>query len=208
MPTGYTAKLHDGKPITFREFALDCSRAFGALIHMRDENQDTEIKLREVRSYYSQHIKEFETEIELLSGMTPLAIELEHAKAMDALAQAAADDRKKSNERRVRYQSMLDEVTAWEPPTPDHVEMKKFMVQQITDSMKFDCPDDDREGYHERQAKNALRNPMSWHADRLANAYRSLDRARENLVEEQQRVADANRWVMDLMESLPCEGAK
>lgn len=32
MPTGYTAKIHDGGSRTFPEFALECARAFGALI--------------------------------------------------------------------------------------------------------------------------------------------------------------------------------
>jgi hypothetical protein len=32
MPTGYTAKIYNGVPQTFEEFALDCARTFGALI--------------------------------------------------------------------------------------------------------------------------------------------------------------------------------
>ena len=34
MPTGYTDKIKDG--ITFKEYAMGCARAFGALITMRD----------------------------------------------------------------------------------------------------------------------------------------------------------------------------
>lgn len=41
MPTGYTAAIKYG--ITFKEFALDCARNFGACISMRDEPRETPI---------------------------------------------------------------------------------------------------------------------------------------------------------------------
>ena len=34
MPTGYTAALYEGKNQTFKEFATQCARAFGACIDM------------------------------------------------------------------------------------------------------------------------------------------------------------------------------
>lgn len=40
MPTGYTAGILDNKITTFSEFALLCSRAFGATIHMREDDLD------------------------------------------------------------------------------------------------------------------------------------------------------------------------
>lgn len=204
MPTGYTYKLHDGKPVTFREFALDCSRAFGALLHMRDEDQNAKITLREVGEYYPRRIEEIKAEIERLSAMTPKAIELEHAKIMKDMEDAATEERNKSGERRVRYQSMLDAVTAWEPPTPDHVEMKKFMVQQLTESMQFDCHIDG-DSYQEKRVKSTPKNALAWHKERIKAAHADLDYARKNLAEEQDRVAAAKRWVESLMKSLPAE---
>lgn len=43
MPTGYTAPIYEGKQITFPEFAMQCARAFGALIDMRDDPMDSPI---------------------------------------------------------------------------------------------------------------------------------------------------------------------
>lgn len=37
MPTGYTASVQEGKVTEFRDFAMECARAFGALVMMRDE---------------------------------------------------------------------------------------------------------------------------------------------------------------------------
>ena len=41
MPTGYTCQIETG--ITFEQFALNCSRAFGALSNMRDDPSGTPI---------------------------------------------------------------------------------------------------------------------------------------------------------------------
>jgi hypothetical protein len=46
MPTGYTCDVQNGKVTELKDYLLDCSRGFGALIHMRDERMDTPIKLR------------------------------------------------------------------------------------------------------------------------------------------------------------------
>ena len=36
MPTGYTADIVDGKPVTFQEFAMRCARAFAPEPELRD----------------------------------------------------------------------------------------------------------------------------------------------------------------------------
>jgi len=43
MPTGYTYPVQDGKITELRDFALLCTRGFGALIMMRDEPMDAPI---------------------------------------------------------------------------------------------------------------------------------------------------------------------
>ena len=37
MPTGYTANIVDGEE-TFEEYVWRCTRAFGAMMHMRDDS--------------------------------------------------------------------------------------------------------------------------------------------------------------------------
>jgi hypothetical protein len=43
MPTGYTAAVADGTITEFPDFAMQCARAFGTLVLMRDEPQDAAI---------------------------------------------------------------------------------------------------------------------------------------------------------------------
>lgn len=54
MPTGYTYLIEKG--CTFKEFVLGCSRAFGALISMRDSASDAEIPYEFKPSDY--HLRE------------------------------------------------------------------------------------------------------------------------------------------------------
>ena len=54
MPTGYTSDLYEGKNISFTEFALQCSRAFGATIDQRDDGRDAPLRLPIPRLDYSE----------------------------------------------------------------------------------------------------------------------------------------------------------
>ena len=60
MPTGYTEGIIDGKTETFQDFAKQCMRAFGATIHMRDEDMEAEITPRTPSDYSSKEIESFE----------------------------------------------------------------------------------------------------------------------------------------------------
>src|SRR5699024_10821555 len=63
MATGYTYPLHDGTPITFEQFALNCSRAMGAAIHQRDDNSDAPITEMTVDDYYATAVAKAEAEL-------------------------------------------------------------------------------------------------------------------------------------------------
>ena len=69
MPTGYTAAIADG--VTFEQFALNCARAFGALIDMRDEPSDAPIPERfEPSNYHEKKIAEINDELVRLKEMS------------------------------------------------------------------------------------------------------------------------------------------
>ena len=61
MPTGYTAYVQDGVITEFADFAMKCARAFGALIDMRDESLDAEIRVqREPNTeYFDKELMDF-----------------------------------------------------------------------------------------------------------------------------------------------------
>ena len=43
------------------------------------------------------------------------------------------------NDLKTKYDNMLRKVNSWNPPTEDHAGFKKFMVEQILESIRFDC---------------------------------------------------------------------
>lgn len=71
MATGYTYELIDKPETTFEAFALRCSRAFGALIEMREESADapipTEIK---PSTYHLDALRKAEAEARRFETMT------------------------------------------------------------------------------------------------------------------------------------------
>jgi len=194
MPTGYTLDLYDGKDLTFEEFALKCARAFGALISMRDEPIDAPIPERFEPSDY--HFKELEKAKRRLKEVK----RWDEEKAEQEAERAYRDALKKREEFieknkliRKRYEDMLSKVQKWKPPTIEHESLKQFMIQQLEESIEYDCfiPEMPQrlpgEEYKEQQIKKAL-NDIDYHEREYA--------------EEVNRVYERNKWLLLLRESL------
>jgi len=194
MPTGYTLDLYDGKDITFEEFALRCARAFGALISMRDEPIDAPIPERFEPSDY--HLKELEKAKKRLKEIKKWDEETAEQEAVRAYQEALKKREefvKKNNLIRKRYEDMLSKVQKWKPPTIEHVNLKQFMIQQLVESIEYDCfiPEMPQrlsgEEYKEQQIKKALSD---------------IDYHEREYAEEVNRVYERNRWLLSLRESL------
>lgn len=195
MPTGYTADLHDGKDVTFREFALKCSRAMGAAIMQRDEDANAEIKLRTVEDYYYENVTRAKTEL-----AKALTRSTEYWEAEQDSEIAKARDYKyeyleKQASMEGRYNDMLSEVEAWNPPTSEHEGLKKFMIEQLKSSIEFDCT--------EWTPEVPARLDIAEYADnKIAGFAKKYQYAVENLEKQQSIVAGQNAWVVALKGSL------
>ena len=194
MPTGYTLDLYDGKDITFEEFVLKCARAFGALIDMRDEPMDAPIPERFEPS--DHHLKELEKAKRRLKEIRKWNEEKAEQEAERAYREALKERKefiKKNKLIRKRYEDMLSKVQKWKPPTIEHVSLKQFMIQQLLESIEFDCfvPEMPQrlsgEEYREQQIKKAL-SDIEYHEKEYA--------------EEVNRVYEKNKWLLLLRESL------
>lgn len=75
MATGYTHPVAEGTVTDFATFALDCARAFGALITIRDDPPGTPIPDEFTPSTWNAEAKEGAearlAELMALPGMTP-----------------------------------------------------------------------------------------------------------------------------------------
>lgn len=196
MPTGYTYDIKDG--INFKTYALNCARAFGACATLLYEPGGGEqIPDKFTPSDYHKNMAESsKKEIDLLASLT-----------IEELA-ALADKEYRNNEaKRIsyieerlelkrKYEAMLVEVDAWEPPTSDHEEFKVFMREQIEQSIKHDCNTNyydlptehlNWEEYAKRR-KEELKEDISYHE-------------KEHQLEVE-RVNSRNSWISSLRNSL------
>jgi len=197
MPTGYTADVQSGKITEFKDFAMQCARAFGALVMMRDDPSGATIpeRFEPQIMYYDDKIAECEARLATLKAMSPEEV---RQASLDAHAKAMEKWHERRQERelhRQRYEAMLAKVRAWHPPTPDHSELASFMIRQLQESIDFDtkCRHDPEPVTPAGEA---------WRAAEIRKTESTLNYAIKNRAEEIARTADRNEWLTALRASL------
>jgi hypothetical protein len=195
MPTAYTAGVADGSVTTFREFALTCARAMGACIMLRDEPLAADIPEFEPSDYNAKAIEETRLKIAELESMdceqANAAAEADYSTQLESYDKRMADKRAQ----KARYEAMLVEARAFNPPTPDHANFKEYMIKQLVDSIDFDCCE-------EYCTPPTKKSGPDWLRLSLEDAYRSMAHHTKSDREERERTADRNRWVRKLKEAL------
>lgn len=193
MPTGYTAPIADG--ITFKQYALNCARAFGALIMMRDDPADAEIPERFEPSPW--HAEQLQIAADKLAGLRLANTAECEAAALASYNKAMADRAERmreKNELQAKYEAMLAQVVAWQAPTPDHVEYKAFMEKQIRESIEWDCTMHD-------EVPVQMTGPQ-WLAEEIRKAEWSVNYHTNHDADERKRTEGRNAWVKALRDSL------
>lgn len=194
MPTGYTADIPKG--ISFEQYALNCARAFGALVVLRDEPNAPIPDSFEPSSYHLKREADVQSELAVLQAMTP------------AEAQAAADEdyaRREAqrleridnlNTKLEAYQRMLEKAKAYKAPSPDHENFARFMVDQIESSIKFDCD------LNFLSQEPDLMTGEDWRSKQIYELTRQIKYHQREYAEEVARTASRNLWIKQLRESL------
>jgi len=193
MPTGYTAKIAEG--ISFEEFAMSCARAFGALITMRDEPAGAEIPKFKPSEYHTKALSEKRDLLKRLEGMSEEYAEESALRSYKTRITEWNKRMKEYADLRVKYETMLEKVISWEPPSSDHVEMKKFMQDQINESIKHDCYDND-------VCDVVKTSGAEWKNAQIQEVERSIIYHEEEIEKEEERVTGRNEWVSQLKNSL------
>ncbi len=204
MPTGYTAGVIDGTIKSFKEFAKNCMRAFGATIHMRDEPLSKKYEPRVPDEYYYEKVEEAKKNLAELDTLPDEHfINQEHEKIKENI-RYYSKKLSEVKEARSRLDSLLNETSEWEPPTTEHIEFKNFMIQQLTETIKHDGD----VGYYEEEIEDLykeLDTPIDLDAVKkdLRESYEyDLDRSQKRLAEEIERCKTSNDWVDQLLKSI------
>lgn len=202
MPTGYTAGVVDGTIADFPTFALQCARAFGALILMRDDPMGAAIPdAFQPSDYHTTAADAARRELDAVLALTYAEVCQRARDEYDGAMARWREYEERTELERARIVAMMAETKAWEPPTPDHCEMKTFMLQQLTETLKWDG-----RVFGDAPAL-ALPTGDQWRAEKIARLERDIAYHTEHHAEEVKRVEGRNRWVAALRESLTPESA-
>lgn len=197
MPTGYTSGVQEGKITSFRDFAMCCARAFGANILMRDEPFDSPIKEYEPSSYEKKRVEEAKAHLYDVERMTvddARRLQTERNEKLTAELRLSMERKHVEQE---RYETMLRQVQEWKPPTADHEGLKKFMIEQLTESIRHDCYDPSE--YY----KLDTRSPLEYLRGEIERARQDVLDAEKSWQEELRRTRERNKWNRSLAASLP-----
>jgi hypothetical protein len=200
MPTGFTAEVGDGKLTEFPDFVKRCARGMGALVMMRDEPLDAPFPER-IKPDLSYHREQLERSTAQLAEVVAWDAETSEAKANSAHVQNMIGYLKgvrEDRQTRARYMGMLTQVEAWEPPTEDHVGLKKFMTEQLTGSIGFDT------GYYEdpESRRPQRMTGEEYRTHQLEYLARSIQYNTEHLFGEIDRADGRDEWIQQLSGSL------
>ncbi|MCL1839877.1 hypothetical protein FWF89_02680 [Candidatus Saccharibacteria bacterium] len=187
MSTGYTKLIENGTVTSFRGFA------FRVLMGTCDETEmptADEIIDQQSVDYHRESLARAEAELERIRQMTLVQWRLlaKNAKAEDAKEIAC---RKAKNK---RLGDMLRKVLAWQTPTEQHEDWKRFMIDQLKTSMisaRDYCPPMMSYCEYRQRATEKVEWEVNYH--------------RKELAKTEQSNAEAVEFFQKFMASLPVE---
>jgi hypothetical protein len=199
MPTGYTHDIPKG--ISFKTFALNCARHFGACITLRDEPGGGEhIPERfEPSDYNAKALEKARAEFERVSAMTDDECLLAHVAEWDEAEHHRLERLEKTLATREAYGAMLAQAKAWEPPSAGHAGLKAFMIQQIEESARFDC---DTSYYDNPEPKLS---GTEWRDKTVTRVLRDIAYHEREHAAEVERTNGRTAWVQALRAALPAD---
>jgi len=200
MPTGYTAELME-KGMEFKPFVLQCARAFGALVLMRDAPMDAPIPEKfEPSDYNIKYLARAQEKHKTLSAMTNDERVAFGQAEKEKAVKSAYKKRERYKIQNERLSEMQSQVMAWKPPTPDHEGLKNFMREQIEISMN-------NLGYIEKRIEaSEIKSPTAFYVEAVSESYREIEYHSKENAKEIERAESRTKWVNELRKSLGIEG--
>lgn len=198
MPTGYTAYIENGNITTGKDFLTLCCRAFGVCADMREESLSKPIPEKiEPDTYYKQRYEDALLELEGAKNLTKETainrIKLDRKNREESIIEQI----KKNEEIKVKYLKVRNEVEKWVPPTSEHINLKKFALEQI-DMCGHDYTD-----YYNKELERIHTEilPEDYIKDYIDVCEAAVQRAKSNYEAEVQRTNERNMWLQSFRNS-------
>jgi hypothetical protein len=204
MPTGYTAGIIDGKITTFEQFATQCSRAFGATIHMRDNPLDSPYEPRTPSEYYVNSLQSQREKLEETKTMTDEAIVQDFETLLKDSLEYHERELEKTKVNLGRLNSIMESAKSWVPPTEDHEGVRDYMIDQLEITIKADGDP----SYHVNkivQAKKELEegiDPKVYREEKIKEIEDRISYYEGEVQKELERCKQSNDWMDNFLESI------
>lgn len=182
---------------SFREFAMQCARAFGACVTMRDDSMDEPIPKRfEASDYHVKQLDGARAKLSWLRGLNKDEQLAHGQKLKSELVNSRKTWLAKEKAQNERLCDMEKSVMAWKPPTKDHLGLKTFMLEQLGVS-KNNC-----DYIQQEIAKTQADPPLAFYIADVEQAVRDIKYHTEQHAKEVGRADSRTEWVTQLRESL------
>ena len=189
MPSATTEAVYEGEIEDFESFAWRASRAFlpvtlesrGDLYSRPDREALENVFDREIL-YWSRRIEEHKAALQKYKELPDKDYQKKLDRTYGPLDTQQVAYFQLHND---RLQKMLGKVEAWQPPTPQHVEIKDFMIEQLRKSTPYEprLPDEPAPTVAELRALF------------IKNEERCLGDARDCLAKAKKSKEDGIAWV-------------
>lgn len=198
MPTGYTCYIEDGEIDKGKDFLMKCARAFGACIDMRDDNLSVDIPMElKPSTYHKEALVIAYEELEKYKTMTleeaQIIVDEDYINNQKSCRESIV----KNNQIQERYSKVRKEVAEWVPPTEEHINIKKFALEQIDLSTGYNHTD-----YYTEELNKPKKTAQEYINNRIAGASDNIEYHTKSWDEELKRTEERNKWINDLRDSL------
>lgn len=188
MPTGYTAHIIEGTATNAKEFAKVCSQAF--IYSMRDASPGAPLRYPErLDAYHAEELPKRMAELAEWDNST----EEEKYARWSAYAISTEEQHKKAKAQAEKsYRALLNvlaEVQKIKVPET-HANFKKFMVEQITETIKYDGSFNEK--YYQVQSYE------EWVDQQRGSILRNIEYSTKQLAEAEQRWQESRKWISTL----------
>lgn len=196
MPTGYTSDLYNGE-VSFKDFVLECSKAFGTV--PRDDFNSQVPESISVEQYYYDRVDNAERRLAETKNWTLEEASKFASDDFESGKEYYSEKIQENKELLDRYERMLSKVRDWVPPTPQHEKLQSFMIEQLESSIEADVSID---YYTKSLDEIQMVSAEDYKAAAVENNQITLDLAKELLKRQIEKVEDANAWLKALYESI------
>lgn len=199
MPSGYTEGILSGTINDLNDFIWMCARGFGAFITQKDNIDEPPILKEKPNPYYKNKIKQLLNEQQKYNEYTDNDWQNEYLKYIEDQLKDIDDNIKEKIESKEKYENILNQVKEWIPPNENFHKLKSFMINQIEESIDFDC---NTSFWQERKNKISNLKLEQYKRNVLNDINESLISNKKYYDEEVQRVKERNQWKQQLIESI------